>query len=102
MTFLLLLSAHFLADFPLQGEWMAKEKYKVFKTQLGTLALIGHAFIHALVLGVAGSLLGLDFTTVFLLVGGTHFFIDLGKIKGYYDAFVDQLLHFVVLLICLL
>lgn len=97
MNFLILLSSHFLADFPLQPKWMLDAKYDVFKTQLGTLSLFAHALIHALVLATIASVLGYDFEFVFFLVGITHFFIDLGKIKGLYGVFVDQILHFLVL-----
>ena len=76
---------------------MAKEKLNVFKTQLGTLALFAHAFIHALVLGTAAYLLGYDFNTFFFVVGITHFLIDLGKIKGKYGVLVDQVLHYLVI-----
>ena len=102
MDFLILVSAHFLADFPLQGEWMAKEKYSVFKTQLGTVALFAHAFIQALIVGIIAWLLGYDFYTFFLVVGVTHFLIDLGKIKGKYGVLTDQLLHYAVLIVLIL
>lgn len=102
MNFFILLSAHFLADFPLQGEWMAKEKYNVFKTPIGTIALFAHAFIHALVLGTIACSLGYNFELFFWTVGVTHFFIDYGKIKEKYGVYEDQLLHCLVLLLLIL
>lgn len=95
MNILVLLSAHFLADIALQPWWVIREKTQL--TELGWIALIGHSFVQALVVGTAGMLLGCDFTVFFLSVGITHFLIDLGKIRGIYGATIDQILHFLVL-----
>ena len=57
---ILLLSGHFLADIGFQPNWVLKEKYWVFKTQLGTVALIGHAFIHFLVAYFIATYLGFN------------------------------------------
>ena len=102
MDFLVLLSAHFLADLPLQGEWVATEKRNAFKTPLGTVCLLGHAFIQALIVSLVAGYMGYNFEMAFLLVGFTHFFIDLGKIRGVYGVFTDQILHYIILLMIIL
>ena len=99
----LLIAGHFLADIGLQPDWVLKEKYKVFKTQLGTIALFGHASIHWLVAYMIAAYLGFaDPYIVANIIGGTHFFIDVGKIKGRYGVFADQILHYLVIILCVL
>lgn len=103
MEFLILISAHFLADLPLQGEWVARNKQDAFKTQLGTICLIGHSFIQGFVVAMTAYLLiGCDFNLVFGVVAVTHGIIDYGKIRGYYGAAIDQMMHYVVLALILL
>ena len=98
IEFSLLLAGHFLADIGLQPDWVLKQKYNVGKTQLGTIALIGHAFIHFLVAYFIATHLGFTHAySLALVIGVTHFIIDLGKIKGRYGVLTDQIFHFAVI-----
>lgn len=101
MEFSLLLAGHFLADIGLQPDWVLKEKFKL--TRLGVVALIGHCYIHFLVIFIIAFCVGfVDFYFLALLVGVTHFVIDLGKIRGKYGVFTDQLLHYAVIVFCVI
>lgn len=58
LTFFLLVAGHYLADFPLQGDFLAKAKNR--HTEIGKTmwphALFGHSMIHAFfVLAITGS-----------------------------------------------
>ena len=98
---IIIIAGHYLADIGLQPHWVLKEKYKVFKTQLGTVALIGHASIHFLVAYFIGTYLGFNQAySLALFIGITHFIIDLGKIKGKYGVFADQILHLIAIVFC--
>jgi hypothetical protein len=119
MTMLLLLiGAHYLADFPLQGDHIAKQKGRVFIDAIGFHCLTAHAAIHgilaAAVLASQGAWLGWA-----LVVAVTHWLIDFGKswerwpdnwritqgakwsgnpdAHGLYGINVDQSLHGLVL-----
>jgi hypothetical protein len=89
----LLLVAHALADFPLQGDATAINKNPNANTPLQKHVpwyywLGSHAIIH-------GGGVALVTGSVFLGVLETiaHFFIDLGKCKNYLSIHQDQLLH---------
>ncbi len=81
---------HALADFPLQGDYLAKQKVRSSATGTAewVVALSAHSLIHAgAVWLVTGSkLLGL---TEFVL----HAWIDLSKGRGYFGHLTDQVLH---------
>lgn len=117
--FLLLIGAHYLADFPLQGDHISKHKGKVFIESIGFHCLTAHAAIHGLlaaaVLGAMGQSLGWA-----LVIAVTHWLIDFGKswkrwpsnwritdgakwagnpdARGLYGTNIDQGLHGLVLL----
>lgn len=82
---LLLLAAHWVADYPLQGDFLAKAK---FEGPLRLYHLIAHAGIHGgAVLLVTGSVwLG-------LIEWILHTAIDEAKVKGKTSFAVDQALH---------
>lgn len=78
----LLVAAHYLCDFPLQGDFMAQQKGK------NKLILFGHSAIHAgAVLLITGSVLLAWLELVF------HYAIDREKCRGGISATADQLLH---------
>ena len=84
-TFLLLLAAHWLADYPLQGDFLAKAK------QSGPLRiyhLIAHAGIHA---GAVTIVTGSVVLGIFEWVA--HTIIDELKIRGKTTFAIDQALH---------
>jgi hypothetical protein len=88
----LLLSAHCLCDYPLQGDFLSKGKNRrtnPFATWMPWyLCLIAHAFIHAgAVLLITNSLL-CAFGELIL-----HSVIDYLKCSGKFNAVIDQLLH---------
>jgi len=88
----LLLAGHALADYPLQGDFLAKGKNRhtpiVLDLTLWPHCLTAHSLIHgAVVYLITGSvLLGL-FETV------AHWIIDFGKGEGWYGFHTDQGLH---------
>jgi hypothetical protein len=90
MMFLLLLFGHVLADYPLQGDFMARAKNRFIPIQ-GVPALtilVSHALVHAgFVLLITGSL----YFAIIELV--THSLIDDLKCEGKLSFNQDQLLH---------
>ncbi len=97
-TFFTLLFCHFLADFPLQGDFMAKAKNPLANPfSIWFFALFGHCIIHAgfiFLLTKRMELAGIQFIT--------HFVVDYSKCVGAFglDArsfAVDQLLHIAML-----
>jgi hypothetical protein len=82
--------AHALADFPLQGDYLAREKVRGQALNLSSwaVALSAHSLLHAgAVWIVSGSMMlgAVEF--------GLHWLIDLGKGEGRYGLLVDQGLH---------
>ena len=82
--------AHALADFPLQGDYLARQKSRMQATSRSEwiVALSAHCAIHAGgVWLVSGSL---AFAAVELVL---HGLIDLGKGENKYGLATDQILH---------
>ena len=81
---------HALADYPLQGDYLAREKQRrnAASSCEWLIALTAHSLIHA---GGVWLISGSP------LLGGVelfvHWLIDLGKGEGRYSYVVDQLLH---------
>ena len=85
---LLLLFAHALADYPLQGDFLAKAKFGTIPGIPGWYALATHSLIHAgFVLWLTDSLV--LFTVEFV----AHYVIDTLKIKRHISFMIDQALH---------
>lgn len=87
---LLLIAGHFLADYPLQGEFLAKAKNH--KEPIPGCpwyqALVAHSGIHGAIVGIiTGS------TILGLLEFVFHAAIDYGKCDERYGFNVDQFLH---------
>lgn len=104
MNFLILVYAHLLGDYPLQGDFLANQKGNNF------LLLITHAGIWAGTVALAGHLIGFDITLLDIsLLFLVHALADWLKATGklWYvgtDALkegllVDQLIHVVQILI---
>ena len=98
MTFLTLLFAHLLADYPLQGDFLAKMKGQRL------LLMLTHCGIWTGCIAVAGHLCGLmvlPWMVAILFVG--HFGIDDFKAGGHYGnadplgwpLWVDQVAHII-------
>ena len=82
--------SHALADFPLQGDYLARTKQR---KQAGTLAewlisLTAHSLIHAGGVWIVSGSVILAATELVL-----HWLIDLGKGEGLYGYVTDQVLH---------
>lgn len=91
-TLFLLIAAHALCDYPLQGDWLSKAKNPTLSPVPGEtiwpLALFSHAMIHAaVVLLVTGSMP----LAIAELVA--HALIDYSKCRGWLSYSADQLLH---------
>lgn len=100
-TYLLLLFGHCLADFPLQGEYLAKNKnHLINPTGVWVICLFTHGMIHA---GMVFIITGELYLAAMMFI--THVGIDMLKSNGDFGrneskAFVtDQVLHALVLLI---
>ncbi len=82
----LLLAGHFLADYPLQGDFLAKAK------QAGPLRvwhLFGHSMIHGAMVGIITGSSWLGFLELILHMG-----IDECKNQGWTSFATDQTLHY--------
>lgn len=100
--FLYLVLAHFLADFPFQGRWLADQKQK------HVWGLFLHGFIHFAVSALLlYPLLPFRTTWIVLIVAAlTHAGIDQGKIwltrrhelQPFLGYILDQILHLIILL----
>lgn len=90
----LMLAAHAVCDYPLQGDWLAKAKNPNLQLVPGEtiwpLALASHAIIHAAAVYLITGLWSLA-----LLEFCFHWFIDWGKCRGYWGYNMDQILHIV-------
>jgi hypothetical protein len=106
-----LLALHFLCDFPLQGDFLARGKNH--NAQLPgvpwQLCLVAHATIHA---GAYSLLVPLEWAA---LVGWLHLLVDYAKCEGWFDSlgarlglipgpsrrafWIDQSLHVLVLVL---
>lgn len=104
MTLLILLFAHLLADYPLQGDFLAKAKGKNF------IALISHAGIWTGCIAVAGYLIGfnIDYIDIMLLfsihvvadymkASNKLWYKNMDALKG--GLIIDQLIHVVQILL---
>lgn len=84
-TFLMLLAAHWVCDYPLQGDFLAKAKQS---GPLRAYHLVSHAGIHAgAVLLITGSI------SLALLEWALHTAIDEAKVRGVTTFAADQALH---------
>lgn len=104
LSYLLLIYAHFLGDYPLQGKYLAETKGK------NIISLIAHSVIWTGTVSIAGFLIGFQVTfvdVIFLFV--VHGIIDYLKANQLWffrklspeglGLVVDQLLHGVQILI---
>lgn len=89
----LLLAAHAVADYPLQGDWLSKAKNHMSEPVPGNmiwpLALLAHASIHGAFVGVLTGSLFLG-----LLEFVLHTVIDYMKCDGRISYNEDQVLHY--------
>lgn len=88
----LLLAAHALCDYPLQGDWLSKAKNHRLDLVPGERiwpgALLGHAAIHGAAVGlITGSVV------LGLLEFAAHTVIDYAKCDGRLSYNTDQALH---------
>lgn len=94
VIFIWLVVFHFIADFPLQGDWLAKAKNHKLQPIPGEtiwpLMLFGHALIHAaMVFVVTGSPV---LATMELIC---HALIDYAKSDGKISYNQDQTMHLI-------
>lgn len=97
-VFLLLVVFHFLLDFAIQGDFVAKFKARYIMGEYNPMwpwVLTAHCMAHTLsVLLITGSLL----LSAIMFI--THFLIDLSKCEMHISFKMDQILHlFVIFLI---
>lgn len=95
-VFFALVVVHALADFPLQGEYLARQKTRATADGTGEwiVALGAHSIIHA-----GGVWLVTGSKTLGLVELCVHTLIDLLKGKRFFGTLADQSLHLVCKLI---
>ncbi|MEX1049080.1 MAG: DUF3307 domain-containing protein [Akkermansiaceae bacterium] len=88
--FFAFLVLHTLADFPLQGDYLARQKVRKNATSRTDwlVALSAHSIIHAGGVWLVTGSLALGVTEFFL-----HWLIDLAKGEGKFGVVMDQSLH---------
>jgi hypothetical protein len=81
---------HALVDFPLQGDYIAKQKSRrhADNQSVWIVALTAHCVIHGGGVWLVSGSLAFGFTEMIL-----HAFIDLGKGEEKFGIVTDQLLH---------
>lgn len=86
-----LLVGHFVADYPLQGDYLAvaKNRHTDIGKHIWRHALVGHGFIHA---GAVALATGSLFLAMLELVA--HCYIDSKKNDGHLTFDQDQYLHY--------
>lgn len=93
---LLLLGAHYVADFAMQNDYVATAKADTTRPDWFH-ALTAHAVHHAVAAGVALAVIGLPWLIGAVIVGVTHWAIDYGKaVRHWYGYHVDQGMHVAV------
>lgn len=89
-AYFLLMGLHFLCDFPLQGEFLAKGKVSFDQPYHGAhwfYCLAAHCWIHGFAVAIV---LGWTAGMCELLA---HLAIDYAKGRGYFGFEIDQALH---------
>ncbi|MCF7730225.1 MAG: DUF3307 domain-containing protein [Akkermansiaceae bacterium] len=86
------LVVHALADYPLQGDYLARNKVRAHTKDKGEwlIALLAHSTIHAGGVWLVSGSLALGATEWIL-----HALIDLGKGEGKFGLVTDQVLHLI-------
>lgn len=96
VAFVVLVGAHYVADFAMQNDFVAKAKADT-KDPHHEHALVAHCMHHAVTSGLAMLLVEASYPTAFwaaVCTAGTHYIIDHGKaVKKLYGIHVDQTLH---------
>lgn len=93
VTFLLLALGHFMADYALQGDWLAAHKCPASSVEgvaphPWIYVMCGHAATHGLLVYLL-----VGHPLVALLEFVAHFLIDLAKCRQWFGIHLDQLLH---------
>lgn len=88
-----LLVAHFVADYPLQGDTTAREKNRRSATELQRHVpwyywLTAHALMHGGAVAFVTGSIALGASETF-----AHWLIDFGKCERWYSIHADQALH---------
>lgn len=92
-TFFLLLGAHFLADFVLQTDFIAREKNpKTAKMGKSTYILFMHCYLHASLT----MLITRSWLCAFVMLA-SHYVIDEAKNNEAIDFVTDQVLHVTII-----
>lgn len=99
LAILLLIGAHYVADFAMQNDYVATAKADTARPDWAH-ALTAHSVHHAVAAGVALAVLGLPWLSGAIAVGLTHWLIDYGKaVRKWYGYHADQLMHLAVCVI---
>lgn len=96
---LLLIGAHYVADFAMQNDYVATAKADPSRPDWFH-TLTAHSAHHAVTAGIALAVLGLPWLAGAIAVGLTHWLIDYGKaVRGWYGYHADQAMHITVAII---
>jgi len=90
--FLTMIAGHLVADYPLQGDTIAKGKNRTIDPALYGVPWVywmaSHAATHAVAVGLVTQSVWLG-----LAEFGAHFLIDDGKCRKFYGIHADQIAH---------
>ena len=99
-TILWIILAHYLLDYPLQGDFLAKTKGSSW------YSLLSHSIIYGLGMALVFELLGVFAIWKAFVLVGTHLAIDSCKVRGEDQSkvltsylYIDQILHLAINLI---
>lgn len=96
---LLLIGAHYVADFAMQNDYVATAKADTKRPDWAH-ALTAHSVHHGVAAGVALAILGLPWLAGALVTAATHWGIDYGKaVRRWYGYHADQAMHLLVAVI---
>lgn len=100
VLFALLGAAHYVADFAMQNDFVAKAKAEPH-SEAGPHALIAHSVHHATLAALAVWISGAaGIASAAIITGLSHYWIDYGKaVLKKYSLHVDQALHFGAILL---
>ena len=85
------IGAHFIGDYAMQSDWMAKNKGK------SIYVMIAHCAIYTVVCAIPFEMFGACIPWVMGIIFITHFFSDYLKCNNLYGLAIDQTIHILIL-----
>jgi len=96
-TILIMLAAHYVADFAMQNDYVAQAKAKVWTAPDGIHALVAHSMHHGVAVALGLLILGVDpiwIVWAAVITAVSHGIIDYGKaVEHWFGYHADQIMH---------